>query len=292
MERKTESRGAGSSFLKKLAIASVITVTGLIIFSLTLFHLIPAHLYETWLSQTMKSKTGLTFKADSFGTAFPYAFTFGGLKVYDPSGKEVLRMESLRAGINPLGFLSGIRVDIDGQAGGGLFKGRATAGLFGTSFELEASRVGFEALSALSNAGIKVEGAFDAMLALKMDNGCPKGSLKAQGVEFREAQLSFRGLPLPIGSVDEAGVAAEFHNCNMRLDGLWIESNDLSARIKGAIKIAAPVGASPVDLTLELVPSDNLLGKEYLLSFISSYKKSANYYSIPVKGTLGSLTGN
>lgn len=290
MERKKASGGAGSSFLKKLAIASVLTVAGLIIFSLTLFHLIPAHLYETWISQTLKSKTGLTIESASFATAFPFAFTFDGLKVLDPSGKEVLRMDSLRAGINPLGFLSGLRIDIEGKAGGGEVRGRAVTGLFGSSFELDASRVGFEALSALSSAGIKVDGAFDALLAVKMDNGCPKGTLKAQGVEFRGAQLSYRGFPLPMGSVDEAGVAAEFNNCNIRLDGLWIEGKDLSARLKGAVKIAAPFSSSPVDLTLELVPSDELLGKEYLLSLISSYKKSANYYSIPVKGTLAGLS--
>lgn len=276
--------------MKKLATASVVTVAGLIIFSLTLFHLIPAHLYETWLSQTINEKTGLTIKSESFATAFPFAFRFEGLKVFDPAGKEVLRMESLRAGVNPLGLLSGLRVDIDGQAGGGQVRGKMTAGLFGSSFELEATSVGFEALSALGSAGIKVDGAFDALLTVMMENDCPRGSLKAQGIEFRGAELSLHGMPLPIGSVDEAGVAAEFSNCNVRLDGLWIESNDLSARIKGAIKLAAPLGSSPVDMSLELVPSENLLGKEYLLSFISSHKKSANYYSIPVKGTLGSLT--
>ena len=109
-------------------------------------------------------------------------------------------------------------------------------------------------------------------------------------MEFREAELSFRGMPLPIGSVDEAGLSAEFFNCGVRLDGLWIESKDLSARLKGNIKLAAPVSASPVDMTLELVPNEGLLRKEYLLSLLSPYKRSANYYSIPVKGTLGGLS--
>jgi len=76
----------------------------------------------------------------------------------------------------------------------------------------------------------------------------------------------------------------------VRIDGLWIESSDLSARIKGGIKMASPVSASQVDMTIELVPYEGLLGKQYLLSLLSPYKRSANYYSIPVKGTLGSLT--
>lgn len=290
MERKNASGGAGSSFLRKLAIASVLTVAGLIIFSLTLFHLIPAHLYESWLSETIRARSGFRVESASFATAFPFAFRFEGLKVFDAAGKEILRMDSLKAGLNPLGLFSGLRVDIEGDASGGHVNGTARAGLFGTSLDMEARGVGFDALSALSSAGLKVGGSFDAVLAVKMENGCPKGSLKAQGVEFKDAELSFRGFPLPIGSVDEAGLSAEFFNCGVRLDGLWIESSDLSARIKGGIKIATPVSASPVEMTLELVPGEGMLGKEYLLSFISPYKRSANFYSIPVNGTIGSLS--
>jgi hypothetical protein len=110
-------------------------------------------------------------------------------------------------------------------------------------------------------------------------------------VEFRDAQLSFRGFPLPIDSVDEAGLSAEFFNCGVRLDGLWLESPDLSARIKGTVKIASPVSSSPVDMILELVPGEGLLEKDYIVSLLDPYKKSANYYSIPVKGTVGGLSG-
>lgn len=290
MERKKASAGAGAGFIKKLAVASVLTVAGFIIFSLTLFHLIPAHLYESWLSETIRDRSGLRVESASFSTAFPLAFRFEGLKIYDGAGNEMLRMDSLKAGMNPLGLFSGLRIDIEGEASGGQVSGKASAGLFGSSFDIEAKGVGFEAVSALGSAGVKLDGAFDAVLAVKMESGCPKGSLKANGVEFREAELSFRGFPLPIGSVEEAGLSAEFFNCGVRLDGLWIESEDLSARIKGGMKIASPVSASPVDMTIELVPGDGMLEKHYLLSLISPYKRSANYYSIPVKGTLGSFS--
>ncbi|MBI2399943.1 MAG: type II secretion system protein GspN [Deltaproteobacteria bacterium] len=290
MERKKSSGRAGTGFIKKLAVASVLTVAGLIIFSLTLFHLIPAHLYESWLSETIRDRSGFRVESASFATAFPLAFRFEGLKVFDAAGKEMLRMDSLKAGLNPIGLFSGLRIDLEGEASGGQVSGTARTGLFGSSFDMDVKGVGFDALSLLSSAGIKFDGAFDAVLAVKLEKGCPRGSLKAQGVEFREAELSFRGMPLPIGSVDEAGLSAEFFNCGVRLDGLWIESKDLSARLKGNIKLAAPVSASPVDMTLELVPNEGLLRKEYLLSLLSTYKRSANYYSIPVKGTLGGLS--
>ncbi|CAG1066080.1 hypothetical protein BAC1_01678 [uncultured bacterium] len=291
MEIKKASSGrSGAGFLKKLAIASVLTVTGLIIFVLTLFHLIPSHLYESWLYGSIRERSGLVVESASFSTAFPLAFRAEGLKVFDQAGKELLRVDSLKAGLNPLGLFSGLMIDIDGEASGGQVRGAAVAGLFGASLEMEAVGVGFDALSVLSSAGVKLDGAFDAVLAVKMEDGCPRGSLKAQGVEFDDAVLSFRGFPLPIGSVDEAGLSAEFFNCGVRLDGLWLESSDLSARIKGGMKLASPVSASSVDMMIELVPYEGLMKKEYILSLLSQYRKSANYYSIPVQGTLGSLT--
>lgn len=288
MEKRKGS--SGRSFIGKLAMASVLAVLGLIIFALTLFHLVPPHIYASWLQGTIRERSGLVVESASFATAFPLAFTLEGVKVLDPAGREVLRVDSLEAALNPLGLLSGLRVDLEGEASGGRVSGTARAGLFGPSFDIDARGVGFDALPALGSAGVRVDGSFDAVMAVVMEDGCPRGTLRARGVEFRDAQVSFRGLPLPIGDVEEAGLTAVFAGCGMRLDGLWIESSDLSARLKGTVKFSAPLSASPVEMTLELVPGEAMLKKEYLLSLLAPYKKSANFYSIPVKGTLGSFS--
>lgn len=291
MNTKNTTGRFGWGFLKKLVIAALSIELAIIIFAFALFHLIPARIYENWLAQKVMASSGLRVENASFTTAFPLAFKMEGLKVFDASGGEILRMDSLRAGVSALG-LPDLRIDLEGQASGGQVEGTVKAGFFSSpSIEMEARGVGFASLPVLSAIGIKIDGAFDAVIKLKDESGCPKGFMKAQGVEFKDAQLSFRGFPLPIDSVDEAGLSAEFFNCGVRLDGIWLESPDLSARMKGAIKIASPVSNSPVDMTLELVPGEGLLKKEFLISLLSPYKKSANYYSIPVKGTLGSLSG-
>ncbi len=288
MEKRKGS--PGRSFIGKLAIASVLAALGFAIFGITLFHLIPAHIYESWFKETVRGRTGFAVESASFDTAFPLAFRLEGVKVFDPSGMELAAVDWLEAGFNPMGLLSGLRVDIEGEASGGRVSGSARAGLFGSSFDLDARGVGFDALPALGKAGVRLDGAFDAVMTVSMEGGCPKGTLKARGLEFRDAVLSFRGFPLPIGTVEEAGLSAVFAGCGMRLDGLWVESSELSARLKGSVKFAAPLPASPVDMTLELVPSEAMLKKEYLLSLLAPYKKSANFYSIPVKGTIGSFS--
>lgn len=287
---KKRKVSSGRSFIGKLAVASVLAVLGFIIFVLTLFHLIPSHLYASWLQGTIRARSGLIVESASFVTAFPLAFTLEGVKVLDPSGREVLRMDRLEASLNPLGLLSGLRVDLDGEASGGKVTGTARAGLFGSSLDIDARAVGFDALPALGISGVRVDGSFDAVMAVIMEGGCPRGTLRARGVEFRDAQVSFRGFPLPIGAVEEAGLSAVFAGCAMRLDGLWVESSELSARVKGTVKFLAPLSASPVDMTFELVPGEAMLKKEYLISLLAPYRKSANFYSIPVKGTLGSFS--
>ena len=289
MDRKNSTGSSVASFLKKLVISVLIVEAVAVVFIFALFHLIPASLYERLLAEELAQRTGLRFQSASFDTAFPLAFAMEGLKLYDNAGNELVRLENLRAGLNPLGYLGGLKISIDAKASGGQIDGVARVGFFRSSFEMEARAIGFKAIPALERAGMKIDGTFDAMLVMKKDDGCPKGSLKVQGVEFKDAEFSFRGLPLPIDDIDEAGLSAEFVNCGVRLDGLWMEGKDLSARIKGEIKMVSPFSSSPVDLTLELVPNEGLLKKEFLLSLLQQYRKSANYYSIPLKGTLGGI---
>lgn len=289
MDRKKTTGSSAAAFLKKFVIGVLIVEAVAAAFIFALFHLIPASLYERLLVQELEEKTGLRIQSASFDTAFPLAFVLEGLKLYDNAGNELVRLETLRAGLNPLGYFGGLKISIDAKASGGQIDGAAMVGFFGSSFEMEARSVGFNAIPALERAGMKIDGTFDAMLVMKKDDGCPKGSLKVQGVEFKDAEFFYRGLPLPIDDIDEAGLSAEFVNCGVRVDGLWIEGRDLSARIKGDVKMASPLGSSPVDMTLELVPNEGLLKKEFLLSLLQRHRKSANYYSIPLKGTLGAI---
>lgn len=282
---------AGAGFLKKLAFASVLALIGFIFFSLTLFHLIPSGVYERLLTGAVKEKTGVALKAASFDTVFPLGFEITGLRLTDERGKVLARLDSLRADLNPLGLATGLSVDLTGRAGEGNIEGSIKTGLFSTRLELEARGVGFSYLEALGNAGIGIDGTFDGKVSLSSrKGGCPKGFARLEGVEVSGAGVKFRGFPLPLGSIDETGLSADFRDCKAVLNGLWIEGTEVSLRLLGNIKIEEPVAASLVDLSLEIVPHGDMASNQLLLSFISSYRKSANFYSIPIRGTLESIS--
>jgi len=282
---------AGAGFLKKLALASVVALIGFIFFSLTLFHLIPPRVYERLVTSAVKEKTGLALKAASFDTVFPFGFEITGLRITDQRGVSLGRLDTLRADLNPLGLATGVRVDLIGMAGEGTIEGFIKTGLFSSGLELEARGVGFSYIEALGNAGIGIDGTFDGKVSLSnRKGGCPKGFARLEGVEVSGAGVKFRGFPLPLGSIDETGLSAEFRDCKAVLNGLWIEGTGVSLRLLGNMKITEPLASSAVDLSLEIVPHGDMASNQLLMSFISSYRKSANFYSIPIRGTLESIS--
>ncbi|MCL4872562.1 type II secretion system protein GspN [bacterium] len=275
--------------MKRLILASVLAVLGVFIFALTLFHLVPSHVYERLISATLREKTGLVIESASFSTVFPFGFELKDARLSDANRRGIARLDSIRADLMLRGILSGLRVDFKGTAGEGAAEGSFRYWLFGSSLDMESRDIDFSYIEALGSAGVKVDGTFDGRLSVKSAGGCPKGFARMEGSGLGDAEFRLRGIPLSFGGIDEAGLSADLRDCTVFLNGLWVEGDKASLRLQGSIKPLTPLASSPVDLTLEIVPHAELLQNNYLLAFIEPYRKSANFYSIPVRGTLGNL---
>lgn len=289
MEMNKAPEGSGAPFLRKLILASVLAVLGIFIFALTLFHLVPSQVYERIISAVVMEKTGLVLESASMSTVFPFGFELKEPRLKDANGKGVARIDSFRADLMLRGILSGLRVDFKGTAGEGTAEGSFRYGLFRSSFDMESSAMDFSYIEALGSAGVRVDGAFDSRISIKSAGGCPKGFARLEGSDLKDAEFRFRGIPLSFGGIEEAGLSADFRDCAVFFNGLWVEGDKASLRLQGSMKPLRPLASSPVDLTLEIVPHAELLQNNYMLALIESYRKSANFYSIPIRGTLGSL---
>lgn len=289
MERNKAPERSGAPFFKKLILASVLAVLGIFIFALTLFHLVPSPVYERLISATLREKTGLALESASSSTVFPFGFELKDARLSDSNGRGIARLDSVRADLMLRGILSGLRMDFKGAAGEGTVEGSFRYWLFGSSIDMESRDIDFRYIEALGPAGVKVEGSFDGRFSVRSAGGCPKGFARMEGSDLRNAEFRLRGIPLSFGDIEEAGLSADLRNCSVFLNGLWVEGDKASLRLQGSIKPLTPLASSPVDLTLEIVPHAELLQNNYLLAFIEAYRKSANFYSIPVRGTLGSL---
>ena len=130
-------------------------------------------------------------------------------------------------------------------------------------------------------------GSFKADLSLaNLYDRCPTGVLTARGVESTTHGVTIMGFPSPLGDIDDVGLKTSLKDCTAQIETLWLESRNLTARLKGRIALAAPLRRSRIEMLLEVIPKEELLENRLLTALMMRYRKSANYYSVPIRGTL------
>ncbi|MBI1911376.1 MAG: type II secretion system protein GspN [Deltaproteobacteria bacterium] len=274
---------------KKAALIFGILAAGFAMFSITAFYAIPAHFIEGWIKEKLKERFGITVADEKFERVFPFGLSVSKVEFFNGSGKPFLYLDELNVKFKPLSIFTGnLKVGISAVAGGGELNGDFSIRPGGVALNLKGRQIGFNNFPILEYSGIKIDGAFNNDLSIEAKNGgCPTGYLDVKAEVLRGGEIRFMGYPLPVGDLQKAGAAVELGNCEAKVEGVWLEGSDLSARLQGEVTLTAPFSASPIDLSLELIPKENLIGKEFILSFINAYKRSANFYSVPVKGTIG-----
>ncbi len=274
--------------LKRLAKVIAAAITGILLFSVTIFYIMPLSMIEDRAKEYARPM-GVSVSNSPLQRAFPFGFKIDEATVYS-GGSPLIRLERLRIDLRPLSLFTGrLKAHVEGGIGQGEVFGDVTKKTGSTLFEIEGRGVRFSDLPLISSYGLKAEGRFDSNLVVsKPVSGCPRGFFKVISEEMKAGELKLFGFPLPVGDIDDAGVSVRFDNCSVNIDGVWLEGDDISVRLKGDASIKTPLSSSPLSASLEIIPRGELLKKEYLLGLIQPYKKSANYYQIPISGTLQS----
>lgn len=248
------------------------------------FYITPLDLMVAHLNSYLKRNQGVFISGGTFKRVFPFGIEVEGLEVRElAKNRPVLKADRLAAYISPASLLRGEAL-LEGDIGGGEIKG--TAGIMGSALNIRIKEVDLSFLPGIADAGIGIKGRF--MGDLKLDfpvRQCPSGTLRLTS-EALDKGVKFMGLPLP-GDMESAGLDMEMTGCKMNLERLWLEGKSLSARLQGEIKISNPVAVSPINLTIEIIPKGDQK-ENFLLSSLDRYRKSANFYSIPVAGSLAS----
>lgn len=289
MSAEAPFKPARSSILKRLFLAFFILISGLVLFSITVFYALPMNILEDKAKEALKERAGLLVSEESFERVFPFGFEARGVEFSDASGgRPLFKLDKARASLDIPGLLTG-RLNIKLTAGisGAAVEGGLAVKSGGTDLILEWHGLELKHIPALERAGLQIGGGFSGKLALFMPKGaCPSGSLRLKGGGFKDDGIRFRGFPLPAGDISDAGIKAEIKDCKALVEGLWVEGAGLSLRLQGWITLATPVEASPLDMTIEVMPKGDIKDREFPFSFLSAFRKSANYYLIPVRGTL------
>ena len=137
-------------------------------------------------------------------------------------------------------------------------------------------------------AGMKAAGILSGKVATTGRLSKAKGflQLEVQGAELSGIKLG--EMPLPDASYRTVQGMIRFNDGKGAIESFTLQGDDLYVRLKGGLPLADPLAATPLDLSLELMPKPALLEKQKLIFLLLlKFQDTPGHYLIPVKGTLG-----
>jgi type II secretion system protein N len=278
------------SLPKRIVVLLLLLAAGALLFATTLFFIMPTHLIEVWIVERVQKESGIVLSGEAFQRALPFGFAFTNLSLRQKEGgEEFFAFDRLEARIHPMALITGkVRITLTGITEEGDIAGKVLLSRRGIVAHFDGRNVNLQSLPSQAVQGSGRIGSFTAYLSLaNSHNGCPAGSVTARGLETTAQGVTIMGFPSPLEDIDEVGLKAILKDCMVALDGLWLESRNLTARLKGKITLAKPLQKSRLDMLLEVIPKEELQDNRLLTALMGRYRKSANYYAVPVRGTLG-----
>jgi len=231
---------------------------------------------------------GLRLDATSFAKALPLGIKGSGITLSSASG-ELLRVRKGRLLLELLPLLSGkVVLAIDAEIGSGTLV--SSLSLFRSpSTHMEIKNVRLEDIPFFQNvAGMKTSGILSGRVETSGSVAKAKGSvrLEVQGAELSGIKIG--EMPLPDASYRTVQGLIRINEGKGSIESFTLQGDDLYVRLKGGLPLADPLAATPLDLSLELMPKAALLEKQKLIFLLLlKYQDTPGHYLIPVKGTLG-----
>jgi len=276
--------------LKKFFIVASILFTAFFLSLIALFFVFPNSLIESWLESELNERTGFVFSIEGFQKAFPLGFEMKKMKaIYAGDENPLFYINNIHGRLLPSSlFLGNIRINIYGDVGDGHISEEVLIKTNGITLNTVAENVRLKDIPYLNSIGL-YSGVISGHGQTTISHGkCIGGFIKADGKDIDISRLRVQGIIMPFEAIEKFGITAKIEDCKLKLSGLWVEGKELSARLQGVVNILSPFENSPIDLILEITPKASIIEKNALLLLIKNYRKSLNYYSLPIKGTVGS----
>lgn len=241
------------------------------------FYLVPDRAYEGYIKNIVEEKT--LFRIEVFGLrkTLPFSFRASSIRLLRKDGRLAAEMDNLNLSPALSSLPRSLGLSFSGTIGAGAVKGRAA---FWPSTELliKADGVDGGLLPFISSSVLAEGGVFSADARISGLNRCPEGEIEARSEGLR---LKGRLDPLLMfGDGVSVALIIGLKDCSAKVRSLSVEGRDLSARAYGDARFMD--GQSEIDLVVELTTRGAL--SETMGLMLSGYKKSANYFTMRVKG--------
>lgn len=285
--------------LRIVLIAAASAVAGVFLFVVLVSLFVPDDVVEGALRRSLEENASVTFSAGEFKMSFPFTIAASRVLVFplkgahpQPGDGGAVYFETMNARLRPLSLLWGeVRVDLRGGVGNGLIESSAAFGRNSINVDVMLSGTDASAFPFHGAAGVNLSGAVSgrAYLVFRDKGGCPDGTVSLKGSDVAVEGPALAWVALLFKERVDVSLSAQTMDCAIKLNGLWVEGREFSARLHGDLKLAEGARASAVSLTVELFPKQEAVGGAHLM-LLERYRKSANYYSMQVKGTVDAPT--
>lgn len=115
----------------------------------------------------------------------------------------------------------------------------------------------------------------------------PEGDLQ---LEVRAAELAgvkVGAMPLPDATYRQIRGALSIEKGRAQLKSFTLDGEGIYVRLKGDSTLANPLGNSPLNLTMEMMPQPAFLDKQkFVFLLLTKYQTSPGAFTIPIHGTL------
>ena len=231
---------------------------------------------------------GYTLDCTGFGKAFPLGLKARTLELSSDKG-SLVKLSDARLGLRLLPLMLGrVGLDYSGRIGGGGELGGEIALGKAPGWSVQARGVRLEDIPFFASvAAARVKGELRLTGAMKSIRGMSEGDLQLQvrGAELGGVKIG--DMPLPDASYQEVRGALRVEKGQAQLKSFSLTGDGIYVRLKGSTALAVPLGASPLNLTLEMMPKPAFLERQkFVFLLLTKYQSSPGAFSIPIHGTL------
>ena len=261
------------------------SIFALVLLLVFIIILVPVGEIKGVITRVLESE-GYSLQAEGFHKSFPLGISVRNAQIRDERGL-LLKLDSatFRLKLLPL-FVGSISLAANARIGDGEVSASIQPRTPAISLHCESVRLQDIPLLQLAT-GADMQG------NLFLDGSFTGRGKDLRGdmrMEIKQAKLSgikVSGMPLPDASYETIRGMFRASGGKGTLESLTFQGDGIYIRLKGTVVMAIPLGSSPLDLTIELMPKPVFLEKQKLVFLLlAKYLKSPGSYQIPVTGTL------
>lgn len=273
----------GVNLLRNLGL----TLGGAILFVFLTALFIPADLLLNAANRGL-AQHDLKLDAASFRRSLPLGIKGTGITLSSGSG-ELLKVSNGGLFLELLPLLTGkLILSMDAKIGAGTIDSSISL-LRSPSSHIEVKNVRLEDIPFFKSvAGMKAVGILSgkAETAGVITKASGFVKLEVKGAELSGIKIG--AMPLPDASYRTVQGMIRIKGGQGEIESFTLQGDDLYVRLKGGLPLADPLQATPLNLSLEIMPKPSLLEKQKLVFLLLlRFQDTPGHYLVPVKGTLG-----